>query len=74
VCVVFPLVSGSFLCKIGLTRFSAIFARSSRVFIVIACVVSGGFCVVQLFVFVFCYVVCVFLSLIDPLPRGGSWF
>jgi len=47
VCVVFPLVSGSFLCKIGLTRFSAIFARSSRVFIVIACVVSGGFCVVS---------------------------
>ena len=28
-CVVCPLVSGSFVCRICFTRFSAIFARSS---------------------------------------------
>ena len=40
-CVVCPLVSGSFLWRIGLTRFSAIFVRSSRVSMVIVCVVSA---------------------------------
>jgi len=47
VCVVCPLVLGPFLWRIGLTRFSAIFVRSSRVSMVIVCVVSGGFSVVS---------------------------